>query len=454
MEIKTNFKNVVLLSIIYLFSLRAQTEESINLQGYEFSDAYRYSILEDSGLLRFQGPFVITTSGAYVNIPLVVSDENSESKVSDYLDNFWIATLGGAWYASDVFSFGGSLNYVSTTYSDTQPTGFGYENNRGDTIAGLGNSSLYAKVRLFRDTEKKVGIAFIPKIEFATGDAEAFSTDDSERFSGLLVLEKMWERLGLLISSGYSTSSSAVYQQIDYRQMMPINIGFSWKLNSAWNINIESARQIALNGGDKQDSGDYYLTLKGRVFKHASFYTGFGIAGTSDVDQDNWTLFAGLKFFGEGKKPEPQEPVQEVAVMEPEPLPTPLEPPPAVIVKRDQEKLLGALLITERVYFDNGVSKFNLNESKKLDKVVDSFISNEKDITKVIIEGYSSKVGPRKLNQRLSKERAQNVLNYLKRKGVNPKLLQIVYYGDDYLNEEPEHWMNRRVEFRVYSKNR
>lgn len=446
---------VFLCTLLFYNLVHAQAnEESINLQGYEFSDSYRYSILEDSGLLRFPGPFVITTSGAYVNTPLVVSDENSDSKVTDYLNNFWIMTFGGAWYASDIFSFGGSLNYISTTYSDSQPTGYGYENNRGDTIAGLGDSSLYAKIRLFRDIEKKVGISFIPKIEFSTGDPESFSTDESERISGLIVLEKLWDRFGILLSSGYSTSSSAVYQQIDYRQMLPINIGLSWKLNSAWNINVESSRSIALNGGDKQDVGDYYLTLKGKAFKYASFYTGFGIAGANDVDQDNWTIFAGLKFFGENRKQEPAEPTQEVAFVEPAPTLIPVEPPPAVIVKRDQEKLLGALLVTDRVYFDNGLSKVQANESKKLDKVVDSFISHEKDLTKVIIEGYASKVGPRKLNQRLSKERAQNVLNYLKRKGVNSKLLQIVYYGDDYLNEEPEHWMNRRVEFRVYSKNR
>lgn len=449
-NLKGIFGFLFLISLILKSTVTNAQEQSINLQGYYFSDAFKYAILEDSGLMRFSGDFIFTTSIAYVNKPLIVSDPASQNKLTDYLDNFWVGTLGATWYASNIFSFGIDLNYLSTTYSDEQPTGFGYQANRGDTITGLGDLTLRAKVRLYRDVQKKVAIAFIPKVEVDSGTPEGFSTDESLRITGLLALEKFWDRLSLLASAGYSTSSSAVYRDVDYRQMLPLGFGLSWKLDNTWNMNLEAARFIALNGGSKQDAGEYYVTLKGKTFKYASFYTGGGIAGVNDVDQDNWTLFAGLKFHADPL----DKAVAEVAT-EPEPyiMPEPVpEPAPPVIVKREQEKALGKLLIAERVYFDNGRSNIPTTESKKLDKVVDKLIQDEKNLNKVIIEGYASKVGPAKLNQRLSKERAQNVLNYLKRRGVKAELLQIVFYGDNYLNEEPEHWMNRRVEFRVYSK--
>lgn len=253
----------------------AQTsEESINLQRYYFSDAYKYAILDDSGLTRFSGKFLLTTSLAYVNTPLIVSDAGSENKLNDYLDSFWVGTLGTTWYANDHFSFGIDLNYVTTTYSENQPTGYGYENKQGDRVVGLGDVTLRAKVRLLRDVQRKLGIAFIPRVDVNTGVPEGFTTDESPRFSGQLVLEKFWDRLSFLGSLGYTTSSSAVYQDIDYRETMPIGIGLSWKLDNFWNINVESSRFIALNKGTKQDAGDYFLTLKGRVFKYASLYTG------------------------------------------------------------------------------------------------------------------------------------------------------------------------------------
>jgi outer membrane protein OmpA-like peptidoglycan-associated protein len=440
--------------LLSAFAVRqSRAEESINLQGYYFSDAFRYAVLEDSGLIRFPGSYVLTTSLAYVNVPLVVSDAASDTKLVDFLDHFWIGTVGFTYHFNSVISLGIDVPYLMTEYSQDQPNNYGYPNSQGDQVSALGDITLRAKLRIYRDTKSKIGLAFIPKLDLPTGNAEGFSTDDSARISGLLVFEKYWDRLSVLLSGGFSTSSSAIYRDVDYRTLLPFGVGLSWRLDNTWNLNLESNRQIALKGGDKQDSGDYYLTLKGKVFSFGSFYTGAGIAGINDVDQDNWTLFAGLKFhpYAEEKKVDdkpitpviPEEPVvaQEV---NPEPVP--------VVLQRDQEKLLGDLFKADRVYFDNSKTVIKPSEAKKLDAVVDNLINYEGRISKVIIEGYASKVGTKKHNEELSINRSENVYQYLVRKGVAGNLLQKVHYGDDYLNEEPEHWMNRRVEFRIYMK--
>jgi len=130
---------------------------------------------------------------------------------------------------------------------------------------------------------------------------------------------------------------------------------------------------------------------------------------------------------------------------------------PEVITDRSQEANLGTLFRAERVYFNNNKTNIrnstqNVSEQNtKLNEVADYLVANEGSVSRVIIEGYASKVGGAAQNQRLSVGRSENVKQYLIQRGVNPSLLQTVAYGDDYLNEEPEHWQNRRVEFRIYN---
>ncbi len=132
-------------------------------------------------------------------------------------------------------------------------------------------------------------------------------------------------------------------------------------------------------------------------------------------------------------------------------------PVPEIISDRSQESSLGTLFRAERVYFNNNRtnivdSTVNVSaQEAKLNEVAQYLIENEGSVSRVIIEGYASKVGPKSNNNRLSVGRSGNVKQYLIQRGVNPSLLETVSYGDDYLNEEPEHWQNRRVEFRIYN---
>ncbi|MDH4468056.1 MAG: OmpA family protein [Bacteriovoracaceae bacterium] len=418
-------------------------EGTVNLQGYYFSDAYRYAILEDSGYYRFSGDYVLTSSIAYVNNPLVVADATSEKKIRNFLSSFWIGTMGFTWYATDIFSLGIDANYLRTQYSDDISDTDTYTSRRNSVVSGLGSTTLKGKVRLWRDNQLRTGLAFVPKVELATGQNDGFTSDQSTRYTGLLVLEQFWQRLGVLASLGYSVSSSAEFREVNYKSLVPLGLGLSYRINNDWNINGEISHYFAVASKSNQDVGDYYLTAKGKLNNHLSTYFGAGIAGTGDVDRDNWTLFAGIKLYQEEK---PQ------AAPTPTPGPT-LEayiPPPPV--KRLEEKKLGILFRAERVYFENNKSNIKDSESSKLERVVKFILSNQDKVSRIVIEGYASKVGPSKWNAELSELRARSVLEYLEARGVERKTLAIVAYGDDYFNPEKEHWMNRRVDFRIYTK--
>jgi len=423
-------------------SLKAQ-DGTVNLQGYYFSDAYRYALLEDSGFYRFSGDYVLTSSLAYVNTPLVVADANTETKLRNFLSSFWIGTIGLTWYTSDLISLGIDLNYLRTKYSEDILDTDTYAARKNTTVSGLGSTTIRGKLRLWRNHTTKTGLSFIPKIELPTGQEDGFTSDESTRYTGLLVLEQFWTRLGMLASLGYSASSSAQFRDVNYKTLVPLGLGMSYRINNDWNINAEILHYFAVAKNSNQDVGDYYITAKGKVHKNASIYFGSGLAGTGDVDRDNWTVFAGVKLYQED---------------EARPLATPtagptleayIPPPPK---KRVEEKQLGILFRAERVYFDNNGSKIKDSESLKLERVVKFILENSDKVSRIVIEGYASKVGPSKWNAELSELRARSVLDYLEARGVDRRVLSIVAYGDDYFNEEKEHWMNRRVDFRIYTK--
>jgi outer membrane protein OmpA-like peptidoglycan-associated protein len=443
------------LKLLLTLCILTQTAFAINLQSYQFSDSYRFAILDDSLILKHSGDWVATASVAYINTPLVVSDQDAETVIRDFVDNFWVGTLGFSYYFSKKFSLGGNLNFMSTSYSDQiADQTYLYANNAGETKTGLADTMIKANWRFYTDLKNRFAISLTPKVYLPTGSEEAFSGDDSLRGTLLLVAEKFWTKFSIQGAIGYSTAGSgAAFYQVDYRELIPTQLGVSYRLTNKWNINGEFMRDFSLkgSGNSKQDSGDYYLTAKTRATKTLAVYFGGGIAGLNDVDQENWTLFAGVKFSPEAKAkvverpaPVPQPTPEPIA----EPIPEPIAQAPQT---RAEEASLGVLFKADRVYFANSSAALDARSISVLDEVAAHLLANKDKVSKVVIEGYASKVGPKQFNQTLSDTRAKTVLRYLADKGVNPELLSTVAYGDDYQNEEPEHWQNRRVDFRIYN---
>ncbi len=416
---------------LLLFSFETM---AVNLQDYQFSDSYRYALLDDTLLLRHPGNWVLTSSVAFINSPLVVSDQDGSRKLRDFVDNFWVGTIGYTYYFSKTFALHGTFNYLRTSYSDEISSQDQYQLHEygGQSLSGPGDALVKATWRFYTDLPNRVALSLVPKIHLPTGSIRRFTTDNSLRLTTLLVGEKYWQRLSILGAIGYSTAGDdARYLQVDYRHTIPTQLGLSYRFNNQWNGNFEFIRDFALSGGsDRQDSGDYYLSMKGRLHQKWSLYFGGGIAGNSEIDRENWTVFAGIKLH-------PHTPEKKTRAPEP-------------ITSRDDEKDLGTLLTSDRVYFANESAEINSETRRVLDDVALMLMQKEDQISRVVIEGYASKVGPSDFNQTLSDQRARNVLNYLVYKGVAPGLLSTVAYGDDYLDEMPDHWQNRRVEFRIY----
>lgn len=108
----------------------------------------------------------------------------------------------------------------------------------------------------------------------------------------------------------------------------------------------------------------------------------------------------------------------------------------------------GSRLILNNIVFDFDSDKLRPESEEELDKAVKLLQENQG--FNIEVQGHTDNVGNEDYNQKLSKRRAESVLNYLVKKGINKKRLTSKGYGAsqpiaDNSSEEGRQ-LNRRVE--------
>jgi outer membrane protein OmpA-like peptidoglycan-associated protein len=154
--------------------------------------------------------------------------------------------------------------------------------------------------------------------------------------------------------------------------------------------------------------------------------------------------------------PEPPPPASTKAEA-PAPPPPPPEPPKKVIaLKGVQMKSATQIDMPGDIEFQKASSKFVMNDkTKKVLTQLAAILKDNPEVTKLSIEGNSDNEGENKGfdNAKLSEERAQSVVDWLTKNGIDAKRLSSVGNGSKNpvaANDTPEHMAeNRRVEFHV-----
>ena len=112
----------------------------------------------------------------------------------------------------------------------------------------------------------------------------------------------------------------------------------------------------------------------------------------------------------------------------------------------------GEFQILDAIQFERGSSRLTKEGESMVDQVALTLKANDQ-IKKVRVEGHTDDTGPRDLNVRLSKQRAEAVRQRMIRKGVSPRRLTSEGYGPDKPLEEgtsdAARAKNRRVQFIV-----
>lgn len=117
----------------------------------------------------------------------------------------------------------------------------------------------------------------------------------------------------------------------------------------------------------------------------------------------------------------------------------------------------GKRLILRNIFFDYNLATLRSRSKHELNKLYD-FLKNNADI-KIEISGHTDSRGNDDYNLRLSRDRAQAVMDYLVRNGISSKRLSAVGYGEtrpiarnenaDLTDNPVGRQLNRRIEIRI-----
>ena len=146
-----------------------------------------------------------------------------------------------------------------------------------------------------------------------------------------------------------------------------------------------------------------------------------------------------------------------LARMDYQPDPEKVEMPASNTMKNLQE---GKRLILRNIFFDYNMATLRSNSKHELNKLYD-FMKENKDVS-IVVSGHTDAIGNDDYNLRLSKERAQAVVDYLVRNGISSSRLSAVGYGetrpiarnenDDYTDNAIGRQLNRRIEISMPQK--
>ncbi len=130
-------------------------------------------------------------------------------------------------------------------------------------------------------------------------------------------------------------------------------------------------------------------------------------------------------------------------------------PPKPVAKKKRVTVKADKIEIDEKIMFAKAAAEIMSESHGLLDEIVE-VIQENKDITKISVEGYTSSEGSADFNRKLSDDRSKAVVKYLTDHGVDAKRLQAKGFGPDKPlapnDTEDNREKNRRVEFNIVAQ--
>lgn len=110
------------------------------------------------------------------------------------------------------------------------------------------------------------------------------------------------------------------------------------------------------------------------------------------------------------------------------------------------------IVVNERIEFQTGEATITVESEPILDKVIE-VLKGHPEITKLSVEGHTDDVGRPRKNLKLSRRRAQSVVNWLIGHGIDKTRLESKGFGQDRPidtnSTESGRQNNRRVEFKI-----
>ncbi len=402
----------LILALLFLVSAKA-----INLQKFHFSNSPVFATVEDAilddGFITTDYKYILVTSYNYVESPLVRID--NDNRLNSEIEWMNTLNLGGAYKLSSEFQVGMSTFITNEKAIAENASGYETKNVLGDTTIDF-------KYKFFE--KNRLAIAFVPKLYLPTGDEKFYTSNDKVGSFIGFALEKAFSHFEVAVNIGHKDNHGALYDVIDHREQFHFSIGALKPVSDKLDLTAEFFRDFPYDSHNQQSPSEFNLGLRYSPWTNKAIFAGVGSGSFNNEEATDMRIFAGIKFFPNQKKKSPK------------------------VVK--EEKKYGIFYKLFNVYFETNNSRIQETEKEKLHFMIDKF-KEDPYLTKIVIEGYSSSIGNKNYNMRLSDKRAQAVKEFLIEKGIAPEIIEVVGHGSSEASKETlDSGMDRKVMFRLY----
>jgi outer membrane protein OmpA-like peptidoglycan-associated protein len=414
---------------------------SVSVQQFAPAHNSTYTLTEDAKLdvapqdPTWTGRRLFFSAGYnWINDALIEYNADRTQRVATLVDGVQTIDLGVGVFLAREFSldFAAPLNLIHMPSADNR--------------FAFGDSRVFAKWRL-TDEDSFVSVALIPTVYIPTGDTSLFLSDGGTVGGGLsLAIERDFGPVLASVNFGYRYSPNAQFDEIDYRQRLPMALGLYMPLNRHWGLNAEAAGSLALPNNAFNNPGEVYGGARYQFARGATALGGVSFGTVNGQAGNDVRVVVGLRF-----SPIP-DPVYVAPAPAPAPAPVVAKAPakPRVVFTRKE------IHIAEEIQFEHDSARLTNAGRDLLNEVADVMKKNHLHYKQVRIEGYTNELGSYPYNQRLSERRAASVRKYLISRGIEGSKMASRGYGKTRpklglkgLSRDERLAANRRVEFKV-----
>lgn len=436
---------------------------------------------EGSGVRPAQDPLELGLFLNYAHQPLVVVDGDGDV-VAKLVGRRMGFDLLGSYTVAGPFALGLDLPLFALQGGDGDPS-----------FAGIGDLRIVPKLRLLDDREG-LGLALVAEVRAPTHTGDYSGGARNAQFVPKAVLDHRFlngVRIGLNFGAAIREKTTLANVQAGSELAYAAALGYRFGgIEGKTEIGIELAGGVGLSQSDKEELPlETFLFLRHEPSEEWEIIGGPGIGTIPGYGVPLVRVFVGVRYRptshdrdhdgipdDEDKCPDVAEDrdgdrdtdgcPEEDADSDHDGVPDredqcpdkketinghededgcPDSGDPRVIYEDGQFKIL------DSVHFEHGKADIKEESYSLLDQVALTIKANSD--TKVRVEGHTDDTGPRDVNVRLSRARAQAVRTYLVNKGVSPSRLRAEGYGPDKPlvkdTSDEGRAKNRRVEFIV-----
>jgi outer membrane protein OmpA-like peptidoglycan-associated protein len=389
---------------------------SVNLQKFHFSNSPIFATLEDGllndGLITTDYKYIVVSSYNYVRSPFIQIDGSERDKtIIEYMHTL---NLGGAYRFTDYFQVGLSTFF---TYEELEPVG----ETEKEKVFTAGDTTIDFKYKFY--DKERLSIAFTPRLYIPTGQEKYFTSDDGIGYYLGFAIDKAFDYFQLALNFGHRENANAEYDIVDYRQQFHTSVGAIIPLFGPLDLTAEFYRDTPYDSENDQAPSEINVGLRYANAKDSALFAG---VGTGSLEEDNSTdarIYFGYKYF-------PSKNTNQKII--------------------EEEKKYGIFYQNHDILFPTGKSEVVGINQNKLNLMVKN-IKSDPYISKIVVEGYASRIGESEMNKELSKIRATVIKDYIIDQGMPADKVEIVSYGNtkadkEILNKKSD----RKVSFRIY----